>query len=96
MKRAIVFAVLAGACLAAGGSLAAEDDIKLAAGAGLDVVEANCSGCHSIDYIQMNSPFLDEAGWKGVVTKMVNAFGAPISEGDQTAIVAYLSAHYAK
>lgn len=31
---------------------------------------------------QMNSPFLDEKGWRAEVTKMVNSFGAPIGAAD--------------
>jgi hypothetical protein len=75
---------------------AAEDDIKLAPDPNLTVVEQNCAGCHSLDYILMNSPILDQAGWQAAVTKMVNAFKAPIAEADQQVIVAYLAAHYAK
>ena len=80
----------------AGAAKAGEDSIKLKDGAGKDAVEANCLGCHSLDYIQMNSPFLDEKGWQAEVTKMAKAFGAPINEGDVPAIVAYLSQNYGK
>lgn len=75
---------------------AGEDDIQLMPGPGLETVQSNCSICHSLDYIQMNSPIFDEAGWRGSVTKMVNAFGAPITPEDQAVIVTYLAAHYAK
>lgn len=37
-----------------------------------------CIACHSLDYIQMNSRFLDKTGWTASVNKMINAFGAPI------------------
>ena len=30
----------------------------------------------AVDYIQMNSSFLDKAGWTASVNKMINAFGA--------------------
>ena len=33
---------------------------------GVDVVEGHCGACHSLDYIEMNSPFLDAAKWDGV------------------------------
>ncbi len=73
-----------------------ENAIQLAPGDNLDVVQQNCAACHSLDYIPMNSPFLDQKGWQAEVTKMVNAFKAPIDEADQQKIVDYLSAHYAK
>jgi sulfite dehydrogenase (cytochrome) subunit B len=75
---------------------AAEDAIQLKPGKGAEVVEQNCAACHSLDYIQMNSPFLDRKGWQAEVTKMVKAFMAPISEPDQQQIIEYLSVNYAK
>jgi predicted transcriptional regulator len=42
----------------------------------------------------MNSPFLNAAGWNAEVTKMIKAFGAPISDADAKAIAAYLAANY--
>ena len=77
-------------------ALGAESDIKLKPGTGLDVVQGNCAACHSLDYIVINSPFLDAPGWQAEVTKMVNAFGAPIEKADQDKIAAYLATNYAK
>lgn len=73
-----------------------EDAIRLEPGDGLKVVQDNCGACHSLDYIPMNSPFLDQKGWTAEVTKMVKAFGAPIADADQQEIIAYLASHYAK
>jgi hypothetical protein len=39
--------------------LGGRDAIKLKTGEGLETVEQNCATCHSLDYIQMNSVFLD-------------------------------------
>jgi cytochrome c2 len=72
------------------------DDIKLKPGEGAEVVEQNCAACHSLDYIEMNSVFLDQKGWQAEVTKMVKAFGAPVTEQDQAKIIAYLVAIYGK
>ena len=55
-----------------------------------------CLACHSLDYIQMNSRFLDKAGWTASVNKMINAFGAPIQKEDVDAIATYLSENYGK
>ena len=57
---------------------------------------APCGACHSLDYIRMNSRFLDHAGWTAVVNKMINVYGAPIAKADVDAIAGYLTAHYGK
>ena len=61
---------------------------------GLEKVEANCAGCHSLDYIVMNSPFPNAALWDAEVTKMIRAFGAPISDEDAKVIAEYLKKNY--
>jgi hypothetical protein len=42
----------------------------------------------------MNSPFLNAAGWESEIAKMINAFGAPISEADAKTIANYLKGNY--
>jgi hypothetical protein len=42
----------------------------------------------------MNSTFLNAAGWDAEVTKMISAFGAPISPDDAKIIGDYLKANY--
>ena len=71
-----------------------EKPVELKRAPGLHEVEVNCSGCHSLDYISMNSRFLDAAGWDVVVTKMINAFGAPIDPEDAKVIKNYLRDNY--
>jgi sulfite dehydrogenase (cytochrome) subunit B len=90
--RTLTIALLA--TLVAAPALAQEKPITLKKGAGLDLVEANCGACHSLDYIQMNSPFLTSAQWDASIAKMINVFGAPISEADARAIGDYLKANY--
>jgi len=75
---------------------AGESSVALAPGEGLDRVQAACAMCHSLDYIVMNSPFQDRAGWEKTVTKMVKVMGAPIAAEDVATIVTYLDAHYGK
>jgi len=75
-------------------ALAEERPIDLRKAPGLDVVEGNCASCHSLDYIQMNSPFLNAAGWDAEVAKMIKFFGAPISDADAKTIADYLKANY--
>lgn len=75
-------------------ALAQEQEIKLKPGPGLDKVEGNCAACHTLAYIEMNSPFLDAAGWTAEVTKMRKAMGAPIGDDDAKAIIDYLVKNY--
>jgi len=94
--KAIVSYLLLGFVVAAGVVLAQERRLELKDAPGRAQVEANCGSCHSLDYVVMNSPFLDRNGWDGSVTKMIKVFGAPISAEDAKAIVEYLSANYGK
>ena len=75
-------------------ALADEKPVELKQGPGLEQVENNCGACHSLDYIPMNSPFLDAKGWEAEVTKMIKAYGAPIDDADAKAIAEYLKANY--
>jgi mono/diheme cytochrome c family protein len=71
-----------------------EKPVDLKRAPGLDTVEANCSACHSLDYVLMNSPFPNAALWDAEVTKMIKAFGAPIDEADAKIIADYLKKNY--
>ena len=73
---------------------AQESTIRLAEGPQLALVKASCSGCHSLDYIAMNSPFLKRAQWEAEVQKMIKVMGAPILAEDVGPLVDYLSTHY--
>ena len=81
-------------CLATSAAFADESQISLKPGPGLDKVTAHCSACHSLDYIEMNSPFPDRKLWEAEVNKMINAFGAQIPKDDIPALVDYLSQNY--
>ena len=74
---------------------AQEEKVALKDAPGRDKAQ-QCLACHSLDYIQMNSRFLDKAGWTASVNKMINAFGAPIAKEDVDAIATYLSENYGK
>ena len=75
-------------------ALAQEKPVELKKAPGLEAVQGNCSGCHSLDYIMMNSPFPNAALWDAEVTKMIKAFGAPISDADAKVIADYLKKNY--
>ncbi|HXF17521.1 MAG TPA: cytochrome c [Burkholderiales bacterium] len=76
--------------------LAGEEAVRLKEAPGKNLVEANCSMCHSLDYIPMNSPFLDRKGWEASVGKMIKVMGAPVAEADVQNIVDYLVSQYGK
>ena len=80
--------------LAVSGTLAAEVPVALKDAPGRVAVENSCSGCHSLDYIRINAPFMNRQTWTAEVNKMVNAFAAPIPKDDVDAIVDYLTANY--
>ena len=73
-----------------------EGQVKLKEGPGKDVVLGNCVMCHSLDYIPMNSVFLDRKGWEASVNKMVKVMGAPIAPEDQARIQDYLVEQYGR
>jgi len=81
---------------AAAPALTQESQLRLRDGPGRALVEANCVMCHSLDYIPMNSPFLDRKGWEASVNKMIKVMGAPIAEADAQKIVDYLTGQYGK
>ncbi|HMJ50143.1 MAG TPA: cytochrome c [Burkholderiales bacterium] len=76
--------------------MADEGKIILKEAPGKNLVTSNCSNCHSLDYIQMNSVFLDRKGWEGEVNKMVKVMAAPINQEDVPPIVDYLATQYGK
>lgn len=73
-----------------------EAAVKLKEARGKDLVEGSCIMCHSLDYIQMNSPFLDRKGWEATVTKMIKVMGALVAEQDVPVILDYLAENYGK
>ncbi len=86
-------AIAVAVCLPA---LAGEERFKLKEGEGVDKVRANCVACHSLDYIELNSHFLDRKGWEAVVAKMNKVFGAPVKPEDAAPIASYLAKYYGK
>ena len=71
-----------------------ETRIQMRDGPELMTLVANCSGCHSLDYVQMNSRWVKRAGWEAEVKKMVTVMGAPVSPEDQAKLVDYLTREY--
>ena len=65
-------------------------------GANLEVVQNNCTACHSADYIktQPRGEKFKKEFWTAEVTKMIKVYGAPIEDADIGKIVDYLTANY--
>jgi len=80
--------------VAAGVALAQESKLELKPGPGRDLVMGYCVMCHSVDYIQSNSPFMTRQVWEATVTKMIKAYGAQIPPEDAAKIVDYLTTNY--
>ncbi len=65
-------------------------------GPNLEVVQNNCTACHSADYVstQPRGPKFKKDFWQAEVTKMIKVYGAPIDDADVGKIVDYLAATY--
>ncbi|MGH6841270.1 MAG: cytochrome c [Methylocella sp.] len=87
-------AIFAALVFASASASADEAAVYLKQAPGAAVVEGQCGACHSLDYIVMNSPFLDAAHWDKTVAKMINVFGAPIDPADAKTIGDYLKENY--
>jgi sulfite dehydrogenase (cytochrome) subunit B len=92
MKTIGVFAI--SGLMAVSAAIGAEDPGPLKNAPGRMAVENYCGACHSLDYIRINSPFMNRQTWTAEVNKMINAFGAPIRQNDAATIIDYLSANY--
>lgn len=65
-------------------------------GPNLEVVQNNCTACHSADYVktQPQGPKFKKDFWQAEVTKMIKVYGAPIEDANVGKIVDYLAATY--
>jgi sulfite dehydrogenase (cytochrome) subunit B len=73
-----------------------EETAAFGPGPNLEVVQNNCSGCHSADYIKTQPRDVKSKTdfWQAEVTKMIKVYGAPIDQADVGKIVDYLAATY--
>jgi hypothetical protein len=96
MKEAVMKVLALFMSLFSAAAFADEGTIQLKDGLGKDLVMGNCVMCHSLDYVPMNSVFLDRKGWEASVNKMIKVMGAPIKSEDIPQIVDYLTKYYGK
>jgi sulfite dehydrogenase (cytochrome) subunit B len=73
-----------------------EETATFKPGPNLEVVQTNCTACHSADYVstQPRGPKFKKDFWQAEVVKMIKVYGAPIEEADVPKIVEYLTATY--
>jgi hypothetical protein len=73
-----------------------EETAAFKPGPNLELVKANCTGCHSSDYVntQPRGAKFKKDFWQAEVTKMIKVYGAPIEDADIPKIVEYLTATY--
>ncbi len=73
-----------------------EETAVLKPGANLEIVQNNCTACHSLDYVQTQprGPKFKKEFWQAEVVKMIKVYGAPIDDADVGKIVDYLTQNY--
>jgi len=95
MRRMRRLTFVVGVVLGAGAAARADEGaLRLKDAPAVATVRSYCSGCHSVDYILMNSAFMKKAGWDAEVRKMIKVMGAPVPEGEVAQIVDYLATNY--
>jgi mono/diheme cytochrome c family protein len=93
---AVALAVVTGPALAAPVNYKTpEEAAAFKPGPNLEVVQGNCTACHSADYVATQPPMKNKKDfWQAEVTKMIKVYGAPIDDADVPKIVEYLTATY--
>ncbi|MBR0756729.1 cytochrome c [Bradyrhizobium jicamae] len=100
-KLLAVLTVAAGLGIASSGAApinytTPEETAAFKPGPNLEVVQNNCTACHSADYVktQPRGEKFKKDFWQAEVTKMIKVYGAPIDDADVGKIVEYLAATY--
>jgi hypothetical protein len=103
-RKTIVVAALAAAGLGAAGVASAltksyqapPDTVMLTPSdmPGYAKAQANCTMCHSAEYMRYQPPNAGRPYWDAMVHRMKGVFHAKIDDADMPAIIDYLSATY--
>ncbi len=95
---AVAIAIGLGAPVAGGAKeiLLPPDGIQLTPSAlpGYAKAQANCTMCHSAEYMRYQPPNAARPYWDAMVHRMKAVFKAPIAEADMPEIVDYLARTY--
>lgn len=92
----LVFTFICSQLILVSSAIADESSFVLKTAPGVDMLYAKCVGCHSLDYIEMNSPFMDRKSWEKTVTKMIKVMGAQVTPEEEQIILNYLTKNYGK
>jgi hypothetical protein len=96
MKPAALLVCTSLYAMSAGMACAGEETVRLKDGAGRELTAARCVICHSLDYIPMNAAVMDRPAWERSIRKMIDRFGAPVSEDEAHQILDYLAQQYSR
>jgi hypothetical protein len=66
------------------------DSDRMFTGPGADAINNNCLACHSASMV-LNQPELSKQAWAAEVSKMINAYKAPVTPADAAAVIEYLT-----
>jgi hypothetical protein len=66
------------------------DSDRMFTGPGADAINNNCLACHSAGMV-LNQPELSKQAWAAEVSKMINAYKAPVTPEDAAAVIEYLT-----
>lgn len=61
---------------------------------GYRLAQQKCGICHSADYVSYQPPDMTQAQWTAEMTKMREAYGAPLDDEEVKILGAYLAAAY--
>lgn len=71
-----------------------EQPITLPAGPDVELAEAHCAACHSLDYVRTQPRGKGPMFWRDAVTKMIKVYGAPLTPEEADKVSAYLARTY--
>ncbi len=60
------------------------------------LVQANCSGCHSLDYLTTQPRGKGAQFWRDAIKKMITVYGAPVAPADVEPLTTILEARFGK
>ena len=95
MAKSMLAAAALAALTGAAYRLPPDPAVKLGEGEDAALAEANCSACHSLEYITNQPPAMGPAFWAAEVTKMRSVYGAGIDDDTARRIAAFLAARKA-
>ena len=61
---------------------------------GYRIAQEKCGICHSADYINLQPPAMTLTQWTAEMTKMRNAYGAPLDDAEIKDLAVYLTTVY--